>query len=87
LDRKYRCNFYRLIGAMEVVLDLKPVKVTLLPQGAFSVYVSQRRSEGAAVENLRPPCINPTDEVLSLLRTPGVVVEAAPATEAERATA
>ncbi|MFC1911120.1 GH3 auxin-responsive promoter family protein [Chloroflexota bacterium] len=87
LDRKYRCNFYRLIGDMEVVLDLKPVKVTLLPQGAFSVYVSQRRSEGAAAENVRPPYTNPSDEVLSLLRAPGVVVEAAPATEAERATA
>ena len=87
LDRKYRCNFYRLIGDMEVLLDLKPVKVTLLPQGAFSVYVSQRRSEGAVVGNLRPPSINPSDEVLSLLRAPGVVVEAAPAAEAERATA
>ena len=87
LDRKYRCNFYRLIGDMEVVLDLKPVKVTLLPQGAFSIYASQRRSEGAAAENLRPPYINPTDEVLSLLKTPGAVVEAAPATESERAAA
>jgi hypothetical protein len=87
LDRKYRCNFYRLIGDMEVVLNLKPVKVTLLPQGAFSSYISQQRAEGAALENPRPPYINPSDEVLSLLRAPGVVVEAAPATEAERAAA
>jgi hypothetical protein len=87
LDRKYRCNFYRLIGDMEVVLDLKPVKVTVLPRRAFSVYVSQRRAEGAAEENLRPPYINPSDEVLSLLRAPGVVVEAAQPTETERATA
>ena len=32
LDRKYRCNFYSLIGDMETVLGLKPVEVTLLPQ-------------------------------------------------------
>jgi hypothetical protein len=87
LDRKYRCNFYRLIGNMEIVLGLKPVKVTLLPQGAFSSYISQRRSEGIALESLRPPYVNPSDEVLSLLRAPGVVVEAVPATEAERAAA
>jgi len=87
LDRKYRCNFYRLIGDMEVMLGLKPVKVTLLPQGAFSSYIFQRRAEGIAMESLRPPYINPSDEVLSALRSPGVVVEAVPATEAERAAA
>jgi hypothetical protein len=85
LDRKYRCNFYSLVGDMETVLSLKPVKVTLLPQNAFSNYISQRRSEGAAVSNLKPPHVNPSDEVLSLLRAPEVVVEAVPATEAERA--
>jgi hypothetical protein len=87
LDRKYRANFYRLIGDMETTLSLKPVEVTLLPQGAFSSYTAQRQSEGAASENLRPPHVNPSDEVLSLLGAPKVVVEAVPATEAERATA
>jgi len=87
LDRKHRCNFYRLIGDMETVLGLKPVEVTLLPQGAFSSYVSQRQSEGAPLGHLKPPHVNPSDEVLSLLRVPKVVVEAVPASEAERATA
>jgi len=88
LDRKYRCNFYRLIGDMETVLGLKPVEVTLLPQGAFSSYTAQQRSEGAALENLKPPHVNPSEEVLSLLRAPRVVVEAVPVTEeAERAAA
>ena len=87
LDRKHRCNFYNLIGDMEAVLGLKTVEVTLLPQGAFSSYISQRRSEGAAMSSLRTPHINPSDEILSLLRVPRVVVEAVPATEAERATA
>jgi hypothetical protein len=87
LDRKYRCNFYNLIGDMETVLGLKPLKVTLLPQGAFSSYISQRQSEGVAVSGLKPPHINPSDEMLSLLGVPKVVVEAVPITEAERAAA
>ncbi|HXZ94288.1 MAG TPA: GH3 auxin-responsive promoter family protein [Dehalococcoidia bacterium] len=87
LDRKYRSNFYRLIGDMETVLNLKPVEITLLPQGAFSSYIAQRQSEGAALENLKPPRVNPSDEVLSVLRAPKVMVEAAPATAPERAAA
>jgi hypothetical protein len=85
LDRKHRCNLYNLIGDMETTLGLRPVEVTLLLQGAFSRYYARRQSEGAAVENLKPPPVNPPDEVLSLLGAPGVVVEAVPATEAERA--
>ena len=87
LDRKYRCNFYRLIGDMEKILGLKPVEVSALPQGAFSNYVARRQSEGATMENLRLPRVNPSEEALSLLRAPKVVVEAVPATEAERAAA
>ena len=88
LDRKYRCNFYSLIGDMETVLGLKPLEVTLLPQGAFSSYISQRRSGRADLESLKPPHINPSDEALSLLGVPKVEVEAAPVTEeAERAAA
>jgi hypothetical protein len=86
LDRKHRCNFYSLIGDMESVLGLKTVEVTLLPRGAFLSYVSQRQAEGAAGSSLKPPRVNPSDEVLSLLRAP-MVVEAAPVTEAERAAA
>jgi hypothetical protein len=85
LDRKHRCNLYNLIGDMETMLDLRPVTVTFLPQGAFSSYIAQRRSEGTAANSFKPPHVNPSDEVLSLLGAPRVVVEAVPATEAERA--
>jgi hypothetical protein len=87
LDRKHRCNFYRLIGDMETMLSLKPVEVTLLPQGAFSSYISQRQSEGVAENNLRPPHVNPSEETISELMAPRVVVGAAPAIEAERTAA
>jgi hypothetical protein len=87
LDRKHRCNLYNFIGDMETMLGLKPVEVTLLPQGAFLGYVSQRQAEGAPLGHLEPPHVNPSDEVLSQLGAPKVVVEAVPATEAERAAA
>jgi len=85
LDRKHRCNLYNFIGDMETALDLKPVEVTLLPQGAFSRYIAQWQVEGADLGHLKPPHVNPPDEVLSLLGAPKVEVEAAPVTEAERA--
>jgi len=87
LDRKHRCNLYSYIGDMETTLGLRPIELTLLPQGVFASYVARRRAEGAASENLNPPHVNPSDEVLSSLRVPGVEVEAAPVTRTERAPA
>jgi len=87
LDRKYRCNFYRLVGDMERVLDLSPVVVSLLPRGAFSSYTLQRQLEGMAGGRLNPTRINPSGEMLSTLRAPKVAVEAAPVTDAERTAA
>jgi len=43
------------------------VEVTLLPRGAFANYTSQRQAEGADLAHLKPPHINPSDKVLSLL--------------------
>jgi len=86
LDSVYHFNLHKYAyGDAISYLGLRPLAVTFLPQGAFSSYISQRQAEGAAVSNLKPPHINPSDEVLSLLRAPKVVVEAAPVTEAERA--
>jgi hypothetical protein len=87
LDRKYRCNFYNLIGDMETGLDLKPLQVTLLPRGAFSNYVNQWQAEGAGLSYTSISRINPPDAVLSLLGVPEIVAEAVPVTEAERAAA
>jgi len=88
LDGVYHFNLYKYAyGNATKFLGLRPIAVTFLPEGAFSGYISQRQFEGAAVENLRMPHINPSDEMLSLLGAPRVVVEAAPVTEAERAAA
>jgi len=85
LDSVYHYNQYRVYGDPETVLGLKPIEVTFLPQGAFARYISQRQAEGADLGSLKPPHINPSDRVLSLLGAPRVVVEAVPVTEAERA--
>jgi hypothetical protein len=57
------------------------VEVTLLPKGAFASYISRRQAEGAELAHLKPPHINPSDQVLSLLlaepeAAPEVKVEA-----------
>lgn len=84
LDDEYEYNCYRAYGNPEVIFGVKPIKVALLPQGAFANYMAQRQAEGADLAHLKPPHINPSDRVLSLL---GAKVEAVPevkvATEAE----
>jgi hypothetical protein len=90
LESVYHYNPFSLnvfsSGNLETTLDLKPVIVTFLPQDTFSRYVAQRQAEGAALGHMKPPHINPSDAVLSLLGVPKVAVEAAPSTEeAERA--
>jgi hypothetical protein len=57
-----------MLGDVENVLDLRPIKVTLLPEGAFANYIIQRRSEGADLAHLKPRHINPTDSEISMLR-------------------
>jgi hypothetical protein len=85
LDSMYDFNLYKFAyGDAVRLLDLKPIKVTFLRQGAFSNYISQRQAEGAALGHLKPPHINPSEKVLSLLGAPKVVVEAVPVTEIER---
>jgi hypothetical protein len=73
LDDEYNYNIYKIYGSLEAVLDIKPVEVTLLPQGAFSRYIAKRQAEGAPLGHLKPVHINPSEKVLSLL---GAKVEA-----------
>lgn len=43
------------------------VEVNLLPRGAFASYTARRQAEGADLAHLKPPHINPSEKVLSLL--------------------
>ena len=44
------------------------IEATILPSGAFANYTAQRQAEGADLAHLKPPHINPSDKVLTLLR-------------------
>jgi hypothetical protein len=52
---------------LESMLGLAPLKVTLLPAGAFVTYIASRLHEGADLAHLKPRHINPSDQVISML--------------------
>lgn len=64
-----------LYGNVETVLNTMPIKVTLLPRGAFANHINLRRSQGADLAHLKPRHINPSDKELAIL---GSTVPAAP---------
>ena len=57
------------VKSVETLIDFKPIQVTILPEGAFANYVAHRQSEGADLAHLKPPHMNPSDEILALLMT------------------
>jgi len=88
LDALHNFNLYKFAyGDAMKQLDFKPVTITLLPEGAFANFISQRRAQGADLGHLKPTHINPTEEVLSLLGAARVKVEAVPTRETEKITA
>jgi len=60
---------YKDLASLEKLIGFKPIEVTLLPTGVFTNYKNQRQAEGAELVHLKPPHINPSDKVLSLLGT------------------
>jgi len=58
---------YKDLPVLEKLIGFRPIEVTLLPAGIFAQYKERRRSEGADIAHLKPPHINPADEVLAML--------------------
>jgi hypothetical protein len=52
---------------LESFTGLRPLKVTLLPQDAFRAYRLRQESIGAELEQLRPPHMNPSIDILAFL--------------------
>ena len=52
------------------LLDRVPLEVTLLPQGAFKSYAARQRAAGADLAHLKPPHMNPSDDVIDRLLSP-----------------
>ncbi len=66
---------YKDLASLERLIGFKPIEVTLLPAGAFANYKLQQQAQDADLVHLKPPHINPSDKVLSLLKAK---VEAVP---------
>jgi phenylacetate-coenzyme A ligase PaaK-like adenylate-forming protein len=58
---------YQDLSSLEKLIRFNPIEVTLLPAGVFSKYRNRQQAEGAELVHLKPPHINPSDKVLSLL--------------------
>jgi hypothetical protein len=58
---------YKEIENIENLIDFKPIKVSILPEGTFSSYKRVRQSEGAMLTDLKPPHVNPSKNDLGLL--------------------
>ena len=52
---------------MERFFGFRPLKVTLLPNGAFGVYMAKKKAAGADPAWLKPPHMNPSDSILEVL--------------------
>lgn len=54
-------------GELERLWNVDPLRLTMLPMRSFSSYYQARRSEGADLAHLKPPHMNPSDQVLGML--------------------
>lgn len=52
---------------LQDMLSYNPLKVTILPQGAFQRYMAQQQAAGADIAHLKPPHLNVSDEVIGAL--------------------
>lgn len=54
---------------LESMLEVQPLEVTLLSPGTFQAYFLEKQAAGADLAHLKPPHMNPSDEIISdLLR-------------------
>ena len=61
-------------ASLESMLDLKPLKVTILPPGTFKAYMEKQRASGADLAHLKIPHINPTEKQIDSLLVPAAEV-------------
>jgi hypothetical protein len=61
---------------LESFADIHPLRVTLLPQGAFRTYKMRQRAAGANVTQLRPERINPPEDTVNFLVSTAAMVKA-----------
>jgi hypothetical protein len=65
--------------SVEALFGKQPVKVTSLAPGSFGRYTDRMRQAGADLAHLKPPRMNPPDEILATLRSHVPAAEPEPA--------
>jgi hypothetical protein len=60
-------EIHKPYGELEDLLGMDPLEVTLLPSGSFARYFQERQEEGADLAHLKPPHMNPSDEIVARL--------------------
>ena len=61
---------HRTTGTLEDLTEMFDfrVDVEILPLGSFDTYLSEKQAEGADLAHLKPPHLNPSEKILSVLR-------------------
>jgi hypothetical protein len=54
-------------GDLETMLGLEPLAVTKVAAGAFDRYQETMRAAGADLAHIKPPRVNPSDEIMQRL--------------------
>ena len=60
-------KLYKPYSELEDFTGLRPLKVSLLPKNAFKLYKLKQQASGADISNLKPPHLNPTQEMVDFL--------------------
>lgn len=55
------------LAGIQKIMNYEPIRVSFLPSGAFRKYSNMRQQQGADLAQLKPPRINPSNEILTLL--------------------
>jgi len=50
---------------LESILDMNPLRLQFLPMGTFARYAQLREAEGADVGHMKPPHMQPSDEIVN----------------------
>jgi hypothetical protein len=61
---------------LESFTGLRPLMITLLPQGAFKTYELRQKAAGADLANIKAEHINPDEDTIKFLTGTSVMVKA-----------
>jgi hypothetical protein len=54
-------------SSLDEILGRNPVRVTLVGPGSFDAYLKQKQEEGADLAHLKPPHMQPSEDILKRL--------------------